>query len=189
MRHRSSLRFTVSFLFAAVLAAGGHATAADSAPSPAAPPQLRTTFVFEARVTVDKPQVVGQGPYGLRRIVPILGGSFAGPAIKGQVLPGGADWQFVRPDGVIDIHAKYTLKTDDGTLIMVDNRGMRHGPPAVMERLGKGELVPGSEYYFRTVAKFEAPTGGKYEWLNRAVFISVAERRPDAAVLRFYRVD
>lgn len=176
----------LSLLLAAALAAGSPAAFADPVPPP---PLLRSQFVFEARITVDKPQVLGQGPYGLRRIVPITGGSFAGAGIKGSVLPGGADWQFVRPDGVIDIHARYTLKTDDGALILVENRGLRHAPPAVMERIAKGEQVAGSEYYFRTSAQFEAPLGGKYEWLNRAVFIGVAERRPDAAVLRFYRID
>lgn len=155
----------------------------------AAAPTLRSEFVFEARINVDKPLVVGQGPYGLRRVVPITGGSVAGPGIKGAVLPGGADWQFVRPDGVIDIHAKYTLKLDDGTLVSVDNRGMRHAPPAVMARLAKGEPVPSSEYYFRTTATFEAPVDGQYAWLNRSVFVATAERRADAAVLRFYRVD
>lgn len=151
-------------------------------------PTLGTEFVFEARVKVDKPLVIGQSSHGLRRVVPILGGTFLGPNIKGKVVPGGADWQFVRPDGVLDVQAKYTLETDDGVLIMVENRGMRHASPAVMERITKGELVPPSEYYFRTTAQFEVPNGSKYEWLNRAIFVGVAERQPDAAVIRFYRV-
>jgi hypothetical protein len=149
----------------------------------------KTEFIFEARVTVNAPLVVGQISHGLRRVVPITGGHFAGPGIKGRVVPGGADWQIVRPDGVIDIHARYTLETDDGVLIMVDNRGMRHAPPAVMERLSKGHAVPGAEYYFRTVAQFEAPIGSRYEWLNRAIFIGVAERHPDSAVIRFHRIN
>jgi hypothetical protein len=154
----------------------------------AEPAKLETEFVFEARVQVDKPLVIGQSSHGLRRVVPIIGGTFAGPNIKGKVVSGGADWQFVRPDGVLDVQAKYTLETDDGVLIMVDNRGIRHASPAVMERLTKGENVSGSEYYFRTTAQFEAPVGSKYEWLNRAVFVGVAERHPDAAVIRFYKV-
>ena len=149
---------------------------------------LQTAFVFEAHVTVDKPLEIGQSPYGLRRVVPITGGTFAGPDIKGRVVPGGADWQFVRPDGVLDILAKYTLETDDGVLITVENRGMRHAEPAVLERLSQGEKVDAGEYYFRTSAQFEAPVGSKYEWLNRAVFIGVGERLPGAAVVRFHRV-
>jgi len=160
-----------------------------AADPPATPTALQTEFVFEARVNVDKPLVIGQSSHGLRRVVPITGGTFAGPNIKGKIVPGGADWQFVRPDGVLDVQAKYTLQTDDGVLIMVENRGLRHASPAVMERLTKGEMVPGNEYYFRTNAQFEAPAGSKYEWLNRAVFIGVAERHPDAAVVRFYKVN
>ena len=151
------------------------------------PPRMQ--FAFEARVTVDKPLVVGESAHGLRRIVPITGGTFAGPNIKGKVVPGGADWQFVRPDGVLEVLAKYTLQTDDGVLIMIENRGMRHGPPEVIERMARGELVPANQYYFRTTAQFEAPKGSKYEWLNRAVFVGVAERHPDAAMIRFYKVE
>jgi len=154
-----------------------------------APAVVTAKFVFAARVTVDKPMVIGDSTHGLRRVVPITGGTFAGPTIKGKVVPGGADWQFVRPDGVLEIMAKYTLQTDDGVLIMITNSGMRHAPPAVMERLTKGEPVSGSEYYFRTTASFEAPVGSKYEWLNRAIFIGVAEREPSAAIIRFYMVD
>jgi len=152
-------------------------------------PELHTEFAFEARVSVDKPLVIGESSYGLRRVIPITGGTFSGPNIEGRVVPGGADWQFVRPDGALDITAKYTLETNDGVLISVDNRGMRHAPPAVLERLSRGEPVPASEYYFRTSAQFEAPMGSKYEWLNRAVFIGVGERVADAAIVRFYKVN
>jgi hypothetical protein len=160
-----------------------HVMAADQ------PPPLLTEFVFEARVKVDKPQVVGQSSHGLRRVVPILGGLINGPALKGQVLPGGADWQTVRPDGAWDLLAKYTILTDDGTLILVENRGIRYGKPDVMERLGKGEKVDPSEYYSRTVATFEAPRASKYEWMNHTLFVSNAERQPDAAIVRFYKVN
>jgi hypothetical protein len=173
-----------------LLVCSAAAMASAHAQTGAAPvPALRAEFVFEARVKVDKPLVIGQSAHGLRRVVPISGGTVSGPALKGTVVPGGADWQFVRPDGVLDVQAKYTLQAEDGTLIMVDNRGLRHAPPAVLERMAKGEQVPGNEYYFRTSAQFEAPIGSKYEWLNRSVFIGVAERHPDAAVIRFYKVD
>jgi hypothetical protein len=149
---------------------------------------VNADFVFEARVTLQTPLVVGLSPRGLRRVVPITGGTFAGPDIRGRVLPGGADWQYVRPDGVLAVDARYTLETADGVLIIVSNRGIRRGPPAVMERLARGERVDAGEYYFRTAAEFEAPLGSAYEWLNQSVFVGVAEREPDAAVVRFYRV-
>jgi len=150
--------------------------------------QLQTEFAFEARVSVDKPLVVGESSHGLRRIVPITGGTVSGPLFKGRIVPGGADWQFVRPDGVLEVLAKYTLQADDGTLVLIENRGIRHASPAVMERLTKGDTVDAKEYYFRTTAQFEAPKGSKYEWMNRAIFVGVAERQPDAAVIRFYQV-
>jgi hypothetical protein len=151
-------------------------------------PAAEMQFAFEARVMVQTPLVVGQSSHGLRRIVPITGGTFEGPNIRGRVIAGGADWQFVRTDGVLAVEARYTLQTSDSVLIMVTNRGIRRAPQAVMERLGRGEPVQPSEYYFRTTAEFEAPIGSKYEWLNQSVFVGIAERRPDAAIIRFYRV-
>ncbi|HYM35180.1 MAG TPA: DUF3237 domain-containing protein [Steroidobacteraceae bacterium] len=160
------------------------ASAADSK-APSAP---ALEFVFEAHVAIDQPKVVGNGPQGLRRIVPITGGTFTGPKINGQIVPGGADWQFVRSDQVLQVEARYTLKTDDGVLIMITNRGMRHGPPEVIDRIARGEKVDPSLYYFRTVAEFEAPADSKYSWLNKAIFVSTAMREATMVHLRFYQV-
>ena len=144
-------------------------------------------FVFEIRANVDAPLVIGQSSQGLRRVIPILGGSVAGPRLNGIVVPGGADWQYVRPDGVLSLEARYTLQADDGTLIMVTNRGMRHGPPDIIEKIGRGEDVPAEAYYFRSAAEFEAPIG-KHDWLNKALFIGIAERKAGAAIVRFHQV-
>ena len=148
----------------------------------------RTSFAFEARVQVAAPLIVGESSQGLRRVVPITGGTFEGPRIRGRVLAGGADWQVVRPDGVLSIEAKYTLETDDRVLIMVTNKGVRHGPKEVIERLARGEAVAPSEYYFRTTAQFEVASDSKHAWLNRAVFVGVAEREASAAIIRFHEL-
>ncbi|MFM1885164.1 MAG: hypothetical protein RL026_321 [Pseudomonadota bacterium] len=148
---------------------------------------IDTEFVCEIRALVEAPLVIGQGPKGLRRVVPILGGSFEGPRLKGRIIPGGADWQYVRPDGVLSLEARYTLEVDDGTRIMVVNRGMRHGPPEVLERIFRGEIVPADAYYFRCTPEFEAPAG-PHAWLNESIFIGTAERRLDAAIVRVHRV-
>ncbi len=153
------------------------------------PPPLRTEFVFEARVKVDRPIVIGESSHGLRRIVPIQGGPVEGPALRGKVIAGGADWQFVRPDGAWELEARYTMQTEDGVLIMVENRGVRYGKPEVMERLAKGEKVDANLIYCRTVATFEAPRDSKYEWMNHTLFVSSVERLPDAAIVRFYKVE
>jgi hypothetical protein len=99
---------------------------------------VNSQFAFEAAVSVATPLVLGPGSHGLRRVVPITGGTVKGPRLTGRVVPGGADWQ--------------------------------------------------SEYYFRTIAEFEAPTERAYAWLNRSVFVGVAERTASAAIIRFYEV-
>ena len=169
---------------AALLVGGsGQVSASQSATG-----EAQTRFAFEARVTVGTPLVIGDSAHGLRRVVPITGGTFEGPRLKGRVVPGGADWQVVRPDGVLAIEAKYTLQTHDGALIMVTNRGMRHGPKDVIDKLASGVAVDPRQYYFRTSAEFEAPSDGAYGWLNRAVFLGVAERNAGAAIIRFHEV-
>jgi len=144
-------------------------------------------FMFEIQARVDEPLVINPGPRGTRRIIPILGGKVTGPALNAEVIPGGADWQYIRPDGVLVLEARYTLKTEDGTLIMVTNRGMRHGPAEIIDKIARGENVPADAYYFRTVAEFEAPIG-TYDWLNKALFVGLAERKAGLAVVRFHRI-
>jgi Protein of unknown function (DUF3237) len=142
---------------------------------------------FEARVQVGPPVSVGEVPQGMRRVVPILGGSFAGRRFSGEILPGGADWQLSRRDGVTELEALYLLRSHDGVVVEIRNRGLRHGPPDVMARLAAGESVSPEDYYFRTATVFCAPTGA-YDWLNRSVFVSEGARHPDRVVVKFYRL-
>ncbi len=150
-------------------------------------PQPQLEFIFEAKITLDPPQELGVTTYGKRRIIPITGGTFEGPDMRGTIVPGGADWQTVRADGTADLEARYTLSTDDGALIYLQNRGIRHAAPEVLARLAKGEAVDPSEYYMRTAASFEVAEG-KYSWLTKSVVISTGARRKDHVLLRFYRV-
>ena len=152
---------------------------------PAMKPALE--LLLEVRATLDPPIVVGEVPEGARRVIPITGGTFAGPRLRGTLLPGGADWQYRRPDGVMMVEAQYLLRTDDGVVIQVNNRGMRHGPEAVMGRLAAGETVDPAEYYFRATPRLSAPAG-HYDWLNRSLFLCSGARYPDAVVLWFYEV-
>jgi hypothetical protein len=103
------------------------------------------------------------------------------------VLPGGADWQVIRPDGVADLDARYTLETSDGALIYVRNRGYRHGPAEVLNKLSSGENVDPSLYYMRTTPRFE--TGdARYAWLNRIVCVATGARRSAAVELEVFEV-
>lgn len=148
---------------------------------------LKSEWIMDVKAEVSPPIEIADGPMGLRRIIPIGGGTFEGPKLKGTVLAGGADYQILRKDGVTVLEAKYLLKTDDGVTIAVTNKGMRHGPPEVLKRLFAGEPVDPSEYYFRAAPEFEAPSG-RYEWLNKSLFMSVGERKVDGVVIHFYRI-
>ena len=144
-------------------------------------------LAFEAHATLAAPIVVGATPEGARRVIPITGGTFAGAAMRGVILAGGADWQYQRADGVTVLEARYLLRTDDEVLIEVSNRGLRHGPEAVMRRLAAGESVDPSTYYFRASPSFSAPAG-KYDWLNRNLFLCTGTRHASAVSLSMYRV-
>lgn len=144
-------------------------------------------FAFEATVTVATPLEVGETPLGRRRVIHITGGRFAGPRLNGVVVPGGADWQIIRSDGVTELTAVYELKTDDGTLIHVTNRGLRHGPAEVIQRLLRGEPVDPMSYYFRTVPVFEAPSG-PHDWLNRSIFVATGARSANEVKVRVYEL-
>jgi hypothetical protein len=148
-------------------------------------PQLE--FLFAARVAVEKPLDLGDVGKGGRRIVPIAGGEFSGPRLRGEVLPGGADWQILRHDGVAELEARYTLRTDDGTLIYVRNVALRHGPPDVIAALAAGRPVDPASYYFRGATFFE--TGdARYAWITKSIVVCTGEREPARVKLSFYQV-
>jgi Protein of unknown function (DUF3237) len=143
--------------------------------------------LLKAEITLATPQELGETPQGRRRIIGITGGRFAGERLSGRVLPGGADWQLIRADGVADLDARYVLETKDGALIYVRNRGYRHGPAEVLKKLSGGEDVDPSLYYMRTTPRFE--TGDpRYAWLNRMVCVATGARRPAAVELDVYEI-
>lgn len=151
------------------------------------PPTPELEYLTRITVRVDAPLLVGIVPLGERRIINITGGHFNGPKLSGAVLPGGADWQLVRRDGAAILEAHYTLRTDDGALIYVHNRGIRHGPPDVLARIAQGELVDPTLYYFRATPTFETGSA-TYHWLNNLVAVCSGARTQDAVILDFYTV-
>lgn len=163
----------------AVLAAAAGAPAVPAAAQSRAAPEPGLQFVFEITAELAPAIRPGPTPYGRRNLIPITGGSFEGPQIRGKVLPGGGDWQLVRADGVVNVVADYFIQADDGAVIQVHNAGVISGiggaPAAV---------------YFRTSPRFEAPIG-PHDWLNKSVFVSTVSpvgSPPTAVRIRVYKV-
>jgi hypothetical protein len=147
--------------------------------------QLRRAFEIDIRV--GEPVSAGAGDSGEVRVVPFASGTFTGPGLAGRLLPGGSDWQTVRPDGALEIRAHYLLETDRGERIEVVSEGVRHAPPGVLERIARGESVPANEYYFRTFIRLRT-VAPRLAHLNRTLFVSVGERTRDAVHLTVYAV-
>ncbi len=124
---------------------------------------FKTEFVLEAKVKISGMINVGESKRGTRRVIPITGGTFSGPKINGVVLPGGEDWQLVRPDGDTELYARYLLKTDDEVVIQITNQVLMH--------IGE----QGKNFYCKSVIDFEAPTESKYDYLNHAIFLGTLQ--------------
>lgn len=144
-------------------------------------------FFCDFNVKVSAPQTIGETPHGLRRVIPIVGGTVKGPQIKGKILSGGADWQVVRKDGVIELEAHYQFITDDGVTIYKKNTGVRVTPPQVAAQIERGETVAASDFYFRATPRFEAPMG-KYEWMNNTIFVCTGAKESDGVLIRIWKV-
>ena len=151
-------------------------------------PDPSLTRVYRLEATLGETLDLGDLAQGRRRIVPLTGGTFTGPDLNGKLLPGSsADWQIVLPDGTALGDVRYTLETDEGDLLYVQSRGVRHGSADVLERLARGEDVDASEYTFRTSTQIETAAAG-LEWLNKGIFISVGGRKPGAVIYETYLV-
>lgn len=120
---------------------------------------FKTEFMWEAKVKISGMINVGESKRGVRRVIPITGGTFSGPKIKGVVLPGGEDWQLVRPDGDTELNARYLMKTDDGYTFQVLNQALIHVDATT------------KAFYCKSVLDFEVPEKSPYSYLNHAIFL------------------
>ena len=119
---------------------------------------------------------LGATPTGERRVVSISGGTFDSvEGWRGQVLPGGADWQLLRSDGVLEVDARYVLQDERGARVQVISQGLRHGPPEVIAALARGETVDRSLYYFRTAMRFETSVAA-LQHLNFIIAVGIGAR-------------
>jgi DNA-binding winged helix-turn-helix (wHTH) protein len=148
---------------------------------------IRTGLLFKAVVTVDVSMEWRPDAFGARRLALPVSGWFEGPMMKGEILPGSIDWQWLRFDNVTEFEAQYALKTHDSVLIRVVIRGCRHGTPGTIECLAPGETVNPAEYFYRATPIFDAPSG-PYEWLNSGLFICTGERHFNSVVIYFHEI-
>jgi Protein of unknown function (DUF3237) len=148
-------------------------------------PTLKHTADFTIRI--GPPITVGETPEGLRRVIPILGGTIAGPRLDGTILSAGADYQLIRSDGYTTLDARYTARLADGAVLYIVNTGVRFGPPEVMTRMLNGENVDPTLVYFRTTPRFETASS-EYRWLTRPLFLATGARHPDRVEIRVFEV-
>lgn len=148
-------------------------------------PQLE--FLYEISASLDPPIAIGENPHGNRQILPVTGGSFEGPRLKGKVLAGGGDWQVVRPDGVGELDARVTLQTDDGALIYVTFRGYITKILELLPRWATGERIPPEEHYFMITPYFET-SAAQYVWLQQVVAIGRGSLIPGGVSFRVFAV-
>jgi hypothetical protein len=156
-----------------------------SEPTPLPAPTL--TYLTQVRCDVDAVLSLGAAPMGERRVVPLAGGEVVGPGLAGRILAGGTDWQWNRSDGVLEIAAHYVIETAEGARIEVQSNGLRHGPPEVLARLARGEVVAPGEYFFRTLMRF-ATGHAAYEHLNRVMALARGRREARRVVLDVWQI-
>lgn len=173
-------------LLAAAALVGAPAAAAAQNPKAGFQPPMAATFpvqpptallAWEAVVGIAPVIDLGDTPLGHRRMIPITGGTFVGPRLRGKVLPGGADRQLVRKDGVTLLNALYEMQTDDGAVITILNR-VTIDPSDTPSP------------YLRSTVEVTAPDG-PHGWLNRRVFVGDLNPLPperSAVVIRVYEV-
>jgi hypothetical protein len=148
---------------------------------------VRTRPLFVMHLDVRPLLMVGATPGGFRRVGVVPGGSFEGERLSGEVLDGGSDWQTVRSDGSTTLNVRLVLKTKDDALIEMTYQGLRHGPPNVIEKIEKGEVVDPESYYFRINPVFET-SAAKYDWLNRVIAVGIGHRRADGPVYSVFEI-
>ncbi len=167
----------------------GHATKANAATGAgvATPIAPILTPVFSAHITLAAPIESGRIDGKRKRFIAITGGTVSGPMLSGEVLPGGGDWQSIHDDGLVELDARYTLKSNDGTIIGISNPGIRVASPEITKRLAAGEDVDPSLYYFRTTPRFDV-VDGPYAWLRRSIFIGYGIRKPDHVIVEFFQL-
>ena len=149
--------------------------------------ELKSVYLGELKIDVTGSVLLGASPLGNRRLDRLDKGHFKGPRVNALILTGGMDLLLGGADGALRPDVRIVLQLDDGDALLIQYRGVRHGPPDVMQRIANGELVPPSAYYLRTSMLFETASK-KYDWLNRIVGVGVGRREPGGVVYAVHEV-
>ena len=150
-------------------------------------PELESTYVGELRIEVTGTYMLGGSPLGQRRLDRLDRGHFRGPKVQAEILAGGMDLLLGGTDGALRPDVRLVLKLDDGEVLLIVYRGVRHAAPEVMQRIARGEPARPDEYYLRTSLVFETASQ-KYGWMNRIVGVGVGRREPGAAVYDVFEI-
>ena len=150
--------------------------------------ELKSRHLLTITMQLPPTLELGNTPAGNRRIFTVSGGEFSGNRLRGEVLgPASSDLLLVRGDGSSQLDVRLILRTDDGALILMTYRGVRHASPEVNARIARGEQVASSDYYLRTTPFFET-SSSKYAWLNKIVSVGLGERQPDGVKYDIFEV-
>jgi Protein of unknown function (DUF3237) len=150
--------------------------------------ELKSRHLFTITMKLPPTLELGDTPAGKRRVFTVSGGEFAGDRLRGEVLPqASSDVLLVRSDGSAQQDVRLILQTDDGALILMTYRGVRHASSEVNGRIARGEPVGSSEYYLRTVPFFEA-SSPKYAWLNKIVSVGIGDRHPGGVSYEVFEI-
>ena len=149
--------------------------------------ELRCKPLFVFQIEVKPPSIVGATPGYDRRIGEIAGGRFEGERLRGRILSGGSDWQSLRADGATTLNVRLVMQTEEGELIAMRYKGVRHGPKEVLDRIARGESVNPSEYYMRATPYFETASE-TYGWLNRVVSVAYGHRVAGGAIYQVFEI-
>lgn len=150
--------------------------------------QLQSRHLFTITMKLPPSLELGDTPAGNRRVFTVSGGQFAGGRLRGEVLPqASSDLLLVRADGSFQQDVRLILRTDDGALVLMTYRGVRHASAEVSARIARGERVAPSDYYLRTAPFFETASA-QYAWLNKIVCIGVGERQPESVKYEVFEI-
>lgn len=188
MRAHRAYTVLASMLMLTVCAQELRSPRAASQPQRSTMKELKANRLFTLTIKLHPTIELGNTPAGNRRVFAVSGGEFVGDRIRGTIMPIiGSDLLLVRADGSAQQDVRMLLKTDDGALILMTYRGVRHASDEVNARIARGETVDGAEYYLRT-APFFATSSPRYSWINRIVAVGVGERRADSVVYEVFEI-